>query len=168
MGGKLWDPARIFLGEPSLTTRKLQAWKYLDLEDIEPLNHLLKRFGELSGLNVQPQKSIVIPLNAAWEQGRCHGYPVLAKGGVISILGYQLGTHDTTQHNWDVRVQNIKKRLQVATRVTNSVKQRVMLFNACCPQYYSLGCIFQYRSRYCGNWNSSKSDLSGKGLQEKL
>ncbi|KAK1929575.1 LINE-1 retrotransposable element ORF2 protein [Phytophthora citrophthora] len=97
---------------------------------IEPLNHLLKRFGELSGLNVQPQKSIVIPLNAAWDQRRCHGYPVLAKGGVTSILGYQLGTHDTTQHNWDVRVQNIKKRLQVATSVTNSVKQRVMLFNA--------------------------------------
>ncbi|EGZ18552.1 hypothetical protein PHYSODRAFT_380350, partial [Phytophthora sojae] len=90
---------------------------------------LLQQFGGMSGLKVQPKKSVLIPLNTAWSQKRCHGYPVLAKGDTTRILGYHFGNHDTAGYNWEIRLMNCKKRLQVATQVTNSVKQRVVLFN---------------------------------------
>ncbi|GMF46020.1 unnamed protein product [Phytophthora fragariaefolia] len=60
---------------------------------------------------------------------KLHGYPVLAQTASTRILGYHFGVKDTTDLNSELRVQHIRKRLQVATQVTNSVKQRVMLFN---------------------------------------
>ncbi|OWZ17905.1 hypothetical protein PHMEG_0008097 [Phytophthora megakarya] len=59
---------------------------WMTTRQIDPLNRLLQQFGEISGLKVQPKKSILIPLNISWKQSRCHGYPVLAYGSTTRIL----------------------------------------------------------------------------------
>ncbi|POM81774.1 RxLR effector candidate protein [Phytophthora palmivora] len=135
----------------------------------KPLNQLLHRFGEISGLNVQPKKSVLIPLNTAWKQSRCHGYAVLGTGETTRILGYHCGTHDRSAYNWELRIMNIKLRSQVATRVANSIKQRVVLLTRlCCRRFYSLDCTYRYRRRLCNTLYICKSDSSGKEQQLRL
>ncbi|KAJ8575435.1 hypothetical protein ON010_g3778 [Phytophthora cinnamomi] len=50
--------------------------------------------------------------------------PILGNTDTIRVLDYYFGLV-----NWEIHLQNFKRLLQVTTTVTNSVKQRVILFN---------------------------------------
>ncbi|OWZ14768.1 RxLR effector protein [Phytophthora megakarya] len=53
---------------------------------------IVTKFGRLSGLQVQPNKSKLIFLNKAIELESYHGLPVLAQGATVRYLGYAVGT----------------------------------------------------------------------------
>lgn len=109
------DDTSVFLGKATELSRLLQ---------------LLDKFAALSGLRVQPRKSIIIGLNTACTQERSHGIPVLQHGRTTRYLGVQVGTTDTTAANWSDRVRKLRTRLGMATAVTNSVVSRVTIINA--------------------------------------
>ncbi|EGZ04937.1 hypothetical protein PHYSODRAFT_415154, partial [Phytophthora sojae] len=91
---------------------------------------LLEKFGALSGLQVQPQKSVLIGINTAKAPARWQGFPVLAPTATTRQLGYWVGNHDTNELNWTIRIESIQRRLRIAATMGNSITQRVTLFNA--------------------------------------
>ncbi|GMF66714.1 unnamed protein product [Phytophthora fragariaefolia] len=134
-------------------------------KELDPLT----RFGELSGLRVQPHKSILIPLNKAWSQAEGHGYPVLKPTDTTRILGYHFGTIQTEEINWEIRLQNIRRRIQVASRVTNSVKQRIILFNCRHTSYNVYGTTFSRPKGTAEKIRTApKAILSGTEQLEKI
>ena len=52
---------------------------------------IIHRFGELSGLWVQQNKSVLIVLNTAVDLANYAGIPVLCHGDTTRYLGYQVG-----------------------------------------------------------------------------
>ncbi|KAE9265880.1 hypothetical protein PR003_g32316, partial [Phytophthora rubi] len=90
---------------------------------------IVHRFGELSGLRVQPTKSKAIFLNTAVTLTETNGIPVLQHGDTVRYLGYQVGTGPLTDVNWAARIRNIQRRLATATQLATSVENRVLLLN---------------------------------------
>ncbi|EGZ16869.1 hypothetical protein PHYSODRAFT_373811, partial [Phytophthora sojae] len=100
------------------------------LKELDIVKPILEKFGELSGLHVQPQNSVLIGLNTAKAPSRWQGFPVQEPTATSRQLGYWVGNHDSTELNWAIRLENIQRRLRIATTMGNSVVQRVTLFNA--------------------------------------
>ncbi|KAF1329275.1 Rxlr effector protein, partial [Globisporangium splendens] len=94
------------------------------------LMQLLTEFGQQSGLHVQPTKSSDICLNTAVVQEQRCGIPILKHGETVRYLGIQIGTGNITQANWEDRLQKLRTRLIIATKVSNSVVGRVLLLNS--------------------------------------
>ncbi|KAE9313201.1 hypothetical protein PF008_g19794 [Phytophthora fragariae] len=90
---------------------------------------IVHRFGELSGLRVQPTKSKAIFLNTAVTLTETNGIPVLQHGDTVRYLGYMVGTGPLTDVNWAARIRNIQRRLATATQLATSVENRVLLLN---------------------------------------
>lgn len=91
---------------------------------------LLGRFERLSGLQVQPKKSVLILLNKATFRVTCSGIPVLQPGATTRYLGVQVGHGETSQVNWDKRIAGLRVRLVKAAQVTTTVIERVAILNA--------------------------------------
>ncbi|KAF1333210.1 Short chain dehydrogenase, partial [Globisporangium splendens] len=91
---------------------------------------LLPEFGQQSGLHVQPTKSSYICLNTAVVQEQRCGIPILKHGETVRYLGIQIGTGNITQANWEDRLQKLRTRLIIATKVSNSVVGRVLILNS--------------------------------------
>ena len=99
----------------------------------DQLPHVMKiahRFGALSGLCVQPAKSVLILLNTALDLTDYAGIPVLRYGDTTRYLGYQVGTGDLEGAIWALRIRNIKKRLETAATISTSVAVRILLLNS--------------------------------------
>ncbi|KAF1326320.1 Rxlr effector protein, partial [Globisporangium splendens] len=94
------------------------------------LMQLLSEFGQQSGLHVQPTKSSYICLNTAVVQEQRCGIPILKHGETVRYLGIQIGTGNITQANWEDRLQKLRARLIIATKVSNSVVGRVLILNS--------------------------------------
>ncbi|KAF1321554.1 Rxlr effector protein, partial [Globisporangium splendens] len=94
------------------------------------LMQLLTEFGQQSGLHVQPTKSSYISLNTAVVQEQRCGIPILKHGETVRYLGIQIGTGNITQANWEDRLQKLRTRLIIATKVSNSVVGRVLILNS--------------------------------------
>ncbi|KAF1336392.1 Rxlr effector protein, partial [Globisporangium splendens] len=94
------------------------------------LMQLLTEFGQQSGLHVQPTKSSYICLNTAVVQEQRCGIPILKHGETVRYLGIQIGTGNITQANWEDRLQKLRTRLIIATKVSNSVVGRVLILNS--------------------------------------
>ncbi|KAF1328106.1 Rxlr effector protein, partial [Globisporangium splendens] len=94
------------------------------------LMQLLSEFGQQSGLHVQPTKSSYICLNTAVVQEQRCGIPILKHGETVRYLGIQIGTGNITQANWEDRLQKLRTRLIIATKVSNSVVGRVLMLNS--------------------------------------
>eukprot|EP00644_Phytophthora_capsici_P009455 jgi/Phyca11/107396/e_gw1.13.402.1 len=108
------DDSTVFLSEARQLPRVLE---------------IVQRFGELSGLQVQPTKSKVIFLNTAIEMESIHGIPVLPVGETVRYLGYHVGTGPLTEVNWAARIRTVQKRLATAAHISNSMENRVLLLN---------------------------------------
>lgn len=79
--------------------------------------HLLDRlrdFEELSGLRVQPKKSVMISLNTTVTRKEYTGIPVLRPGEATRYLGVLVGHTDMAKENWTRRIASIKARLAIA------------------------------------------------------
>ncbi|EEY68804.1 uncharacterized protein PITG_18705 [Phytophthora infestans T30-4] len=90
---------------------------------------IVKRFGELSGLQVQPSKSKAIFLNTAVKKVDIYGIPVVPMGETVRYLGYQVGTGPLTEVNWATRIRAVQRRLATAAQLSQSVETRVLLLN---------------------------------------
>ncbi|OWZ21351.1 LOW QUALITY PROTEIN: RxLR effector protein [Phytophthora megakarya] len=90
---------------------------------------IVKAFGRLSGLQVQPAKSKIIFLNTATTCESYEGIPVLAHGETERYLGYAVGTGDTTEVNWAGRIRSVQRRLATAAQLGTSVENRVTILN---------------------------------------
>ncbi|OWZ11840.1 RxLR effector protein [Phytophthora megakarya] len=92
---------------------------------------VVQRFGELSGLRVQPSKSVFISLNTAVAYRKeIRSIPVLRHGETTRYLGYQVGTAELRDVNWADRLRKIQRRLATACRVATSIEDRVAILNA--------------------------------------
>ncbi|KAE9036079.1 hypothetical protein PR001_g9006 [Phytophthora rubi] len=91
--------------------------------------NIVKKFGRLSGLQVQPTKSKIIFLNTAVVLHEYEGIPVLRSGDTVRYLGYAVGTGMLADVNWAVRIRNIQRRLATATQLATSVENRVTILN---------------------------------------
>eukprot|EP00644_Phytophthora_capsici_P003452 jgi/Phyca11/8807/fgenesh1_pm.PHYCAscaffold_31_\ len=90
---------------------------------------LVREFGRMSGLQVQPTKSHLIFLNTAVQEKTYCGLPVLAHGDTVRYLGYAVGTGPLQDVNWAGRIRSIQRRLATATQLATSVTNRVTLLN---------------------------------------
>ncbi|EGZ17916.1 hypothetical protein PHYSODRAFT_375482, partial [Phytophthora sojae] len=90
---------------------------------------ILDDFGALSGLRVQPQKSVLMGLNTYGNPQRWNGFPVLSPAATTRQLGYWVGNLMSASANWNIRLEKLQRRLCIATSISNSVAQRVLLFN---------------------------------------
>eukprot|EP00644_Phytophthora_capsici_P008443 jgi/Phyca11/114367/e_gw1.26.257.1 len=99
------------------------------IAELEVVKTILVDFGNMSGLHVQNQKSVLIGLNTRDVPHQWNGFPVLDPQATTRQLGYWVGNRDTTMDNWDIRIGKIQRRLRVATTMSNSVSQRITLFN---------------------------------------
>ncbi|KAF1333189.1 hypothetical protein FI667_g2849, partial [Globisporangium splendens] len=79
---------------------------------------------------MQPTKSSYICLNTAVVQEQRCGIPILKHGETVRCLGIQIGTENIMQANWEDRLQNLRTRLIIAAKVSNSVVGRVLLLNS--------------------------------------
>ena len=90
----------------------------------------MRRFGELSGLSVQPAKSELIFLNTAVASYDFEGIPVLCHGQTTRYIGYQERSGDLVDANWALRIRNVRKRLATTASLSTSVAIRILLLNA--------------------------------------
>lgn len=94
------------------------------------LLHTLAVFHELSGLRVQPKKSVLIVLNTAVQQRELAGIPVIATGATTRYLGVEVGHTRANAENWQKRLTGLKARPAVAARFATSVIERVKILNS--------------------------------------
>ncbi|POM78315.1 RxLR effector candidate protein [Phytophthora palmivora] len=108
------------------------------LEDIymqkaRQLRHVLRivgQFGEMSGLHIQPAKSVLISLNTGIPTpAQILGIPILQRGEFTRYLGYQVGTTEAQNVDWADRIRKIQQRLVTACRVATSDEDRVEILN---------------------------------------
>ncbi|GMF51547.1 unnamed protein product [Phytophthora fragariaefolia] len=95
---------------------------------IKPVLDLVKRFGQLSGLHVQPQKSQIIFLNSGYPQqlrGNSGGRPQRDN----QVLGVPIRDSNLINVNWALRIRNVQRRLLTATTVATSVANRILVLN---------------------------------------
>jgi hypothetical protein len=90
---------------------------------------LVKRFGQLSGLQVQPTKSHVIFLNTVITADPFNNIPVLRMGDTVRYLGHEVGTGELTDINWAMRIRSVQRRLATAAQLATSLENRVQILN---------------------------------------
>ena len=90
---------------------------------------LVIRFGNLSGLRVQPDKSQILCLDPAITQSHYAGIRVVGSNETTRYLGYHVGTGEITNANWALRLRNVRRPLLTATGVATSVTNRVIVLN---------------------------------------
>jgi hypothetical protein len=100
------------------------------LQEAKQLPHvvaLVRQFGRLSGLQVQPTKSHVIFLNTEIEMA--NGIPVLRHGDTVRYLGHAVGTGNLWDVNWAQRIRGVQRWLATAAQLATSVENRVLILN---------------------------------------
>ncbi|KAE9032193.1 hypothetical protein PR001_g10729 [Phytophthora rubi] len=90
---------------------------------------LVREFGRISGLRVQPAKSQYIFLNKAIDKSVWCGIPVLRKGETVPYLGYEVGFGDLSKINWEKRLRALQRRMGTAERAATTIRDRVDLLN---------------------------------------
>ncbi|KAE9296571.1 hypothetical protein PR003_g23727 [Phytophthora rubi] len=73
--------------------------------ELDTVTTILKQFGDLSGLRVQPSKSVIIGLNTVGAPTRWHGFPVQEPGATSRQLGYWVGNTAAIAENWKIRIE---------------------------------------------------------------
>ncbi|TYZ62685.1 hypothetical protein PybrP1_000230 [[Pythium] brassicae (nom. inval.)] len=86
-------------------------------------------FYGLSGLVVQPKKSIAIMLSSTADQPEYAGIPLLAAGATTRYLVVQVERGATDAANRQLRVAALKVRLAVAAHVATSAIERIKIHN---------------------------------------
>ncbi|OWZ17931.1 RxLR effector protein [Phytophthora megakarya] len=109
------DDSTLFLDQSSQLPRALR---------------IVDNFGTISGLRIQPLKSVYIFLNKAVKVTTWFGIPVLALGDTVRYLGYDIGFTNLTKVNWAKRIRSVKRRMATAEHVSTTVVDRVDLLNA--------------------------------------
>ena len=114
---------------------------FLEREDqLQQVLVIVQRFEELSGLFVQPAKSVLMVINTAVEIKEYEGIPLIQHGDTTRYLGYHVGTGDLVDANWALWVRNFRKRLATAagskiifavlTLLLNSIMRPAVIFTA--------------------------------------
>lgn len=93
---------------------------------------LLHDFGAVSGLRVNVDKSVVLPLGhaAIARPEPCGGMKVLGRDETCRYLGIRVGATDVRAANWDGVVAALQTRLRHAFDKTHSVTQRAEIARA--------------------------------------
>eukprot|EP00644_Phytophthora_capsici_P008772 jgi/Phyca11/50760/gw1.118.38.1 len=91
---------------------------------------IVKEFGRISGLRVQPAKSKFVFLNLAISEETWFGIPVLQSGQTIRYLGHDIGHANLPKINWAKRIRSVQRRMVTAEAAATSIKDRVDLLNA--------------------------------------
>ena len=105
---------------------------------------ILERFGQLSGLRVQPRKNKLIFLNSSVDKAEFGGIPVLRHGDTTHYSGYFIGTGRLTEVNWAARIRNVQWRLATATQLATSVELRVLILNVIMlPSILFIAAVFE-------------------------
>ncbi|POM72319.1 RxLR effector candidate protein [Phytophthora palmivora] len=75
------------------------------MQKARQLRHVLRivgQFGEMSGLHIQPAKSVLISLNTGISTpAQMLGIPILQRGEFTRYLGYQVGTTEAQNNQED-------------------------------------------------------------------
>lgn len=98
-------------------------------KDLKYVQRKLNKFGEISGLRIQPTKSQYIFLNTAIKQINIQGIPVLRMRDVTRYLGIYIGVGEIKQMNWELRCQTIERRLVTAVKLGLSIIEKVIVLN---------------------------------------
>jgi hypothetical protein len=96
---------------------------------LKKTKEILKLFGQHSGLEIQPNKSVVIPLNRAITATEAHGIPILQPGETARYLGVQVGVSNLRAINWEVKIRKVTKRLAIAKTLSNTFQIKVLILN---------------------------------------
>uniref|UniRef100_A0AAV1TKQ1 Reverse transcriptase domain-containing protein n=1 Tax=Peronospora matthiolae TaxID=2874970 RepID=A0AAV1TKQ1_9STRA len=91
---------------------------------------LVKAFGALSGLHVQPDESKILFLNRSVILKQYEGIAVVPPGDTTRYMGYEIGAVELVNKDWALRIQKIQLRLITATQVATSVENRVLILNS--------------------------------------
>ncbi|KAI9922190.1 hypothetical protein PsorP6_001763 [Peronosclerospora sorghi] len=91
---------------------------------------MVKFFGTVSGLYIQPSKCQYIFLTQTEVCKKWFGIPVLEQNVTTRYLGHQVGVQPLAHTNWAVRIIAIKRRVITATNCGTSVIERIQVFNA--------------------------------------
>ncbi|RHZ13763.1 hypothetical protein DYB31_007897, partial [Aphanomyces astaci] len=131
-----WDHGILIPDGPSITPLICNAHVddtalYLrHLSSLPLLLDILRRFGDMSGLRVQPHKSFGICLNKAHHPTRLHDIPFIEGGGRRRYLGLQVGLGGLADANWEQCYNSTVQRLRVASSKTTSLPARARLLQA--------------------------------------
>ena len=91
---------------------------------------IFQKFGELSGLKVQPQKSHGIWLNTACAVKKYCEINFLNHKDTTRFLGVQIGTGPLNGVNWSFFHQNMKIRMGMACQKTTNLMERAQLLQS--------------------------------------
>ena len=87
-------------------------------DQLDQVLPLLETFGEMSGLQLQKTKSIVISLDTGMQDTHLRGIPVLQPGDTTRYLGIQIGHGDITSPNWERAIATSKSKMGMAAKIT--------------------------------------------------
>ncbi|OWZ10009.1 RxLR effector protein [Phytophthora megakarya] len=90
---------------------------------------LIRKFGRVSGLHIQPTKSWFRFLNTVVSALEWHDIPVFQQRRTQKYLGYEVGFADQNRVNWANRIRIIQRRMITAETAPKTVHDRVDLFN---------------------------------------
>ena len=92
--------------------------------------HILKTFGQLSGLKLNISKSNCLWLDTETSIASYHGFSFLTDNETVRYLGIQVGPGSSNTQNWDHFIQRSQSKLFLASRRYNSLKGRVTIINS--------------------------------------
>lgn len=101
-------------------------------EALAPLRRLLDSFAAASGLAVNVNKCVVVPLKeaAARPPDATTGFTVASPTSLTRLLGGQVATGNIADAVWALTAKQIRTRLHLATEKTTNEFQRVRLVKA--------------------------------------
>ena len=102
----------------------LEETRYLKETKME-----LKCFGRHSGLELQPDKSVIIPLNKAIRATQAYEIPILQPGETTRYLGIEVGVRNLRAVNWELKIRKITRRLAIARTLSNTFQSKVLILN---------------------------------------
>jgi hypothetical protein len=100
-----------------------------EAQQVPRVMNIVKQFGKLSGLQVQPTKSHLLFLNTAVSLETYSGIPVVKHADTVRYLGYAVGTGELSDVNWAARIRAVQRRLATATQLATSVENRALILN---------------------------------------
>ncbi|KAF1784040.1 hypothetical protein GQ600_24446 [Phytophthora cactorum] len=91
------------------------------------------------------------------------GYPVLDPLHTTRQLGYWIGNADSNVENWEIRWSVcIQRRLRISATISNSVMQRVTLFNVALPSILYTGKQFVPSKKTLKQLENMQKQRTGK------
>jgi ribonuclease HI len=100
-----------------------------DVNMIDAVGDILRRFGAISGLQAQPHKSHAIVLDPSFTAARLGDFPVVPRGTTVPYLGIEIGLADLAAINWERRCAKLGRRLGALSQYATGVSDRVKIIN---------------------------------------